>query len=160
MRRLLQKLSAQEWALEHGGKHVYRGLIEGMLEHTRFANAADWLELLALPTEARDWTDADQSSLTSEFEDYCNEGIGDDRRNCSTTDEKSGLIDSLTELGKKTGRDFSKEIERLSDSIAEGEEEDSTEQSEISNGTSFAPSAIIVVTDDDVRQLFRTLKDE
>ena len=130
-----------------------------MLEHVRFANAADWLELLALPTETLDWTDADQSGLTSEFEDYCNDGIGDDRRNCSTTDEMSGLIDSLTELGKYTGRDFSKEIERLSESIAEGEEERPTEQGEISGGTSFS-SPSIVVTDDDVRQLFLTLKDE
>jgi hypothetical protein len=159
VRRLLQKLGAQKWVLEHGGKSFYQRLLEGMLEHVRFANAADWLELLALPTETLDWTDADQSGLTSEFEDYCNDGIGDDRRNCSTTDEMSGLIDSLTELGKYTGRDFSKEIERLSESIAEGEEERPTEQGEISGGTSFS-SPSIVVTDDDVRQLFLTLKDE
>ena len=161
VRRLLQKISTQKWVLGHGGKEVYRRLLDGMLEHVRFASAADWIELLALPDEALHWTAGDKSSLASEFKSYCDDGVGDDRRNCTTVDEMNGLIESLTELGQKTSHDFSYEIDQLSESIAEREEEKPkpAERDDTPSGTSFAAPAV-VATADDVREMFSTLRAE
>ena len=159
--RLLRQTVAHQWLLEHGGRAVYRKLLDAMLEQVQFANADDWLELLALPDDAMDWTANDQSRLTSAFKDYWDSGIAEDRYHCSTVDALNGLIGSLSELGKKAGIDFSSDIGRLAERIDELEEERPVleDRVESPSGTSL-PSAIPVVTDDDIRQMFFTLKDE
>ena len=147
----------------HGGHVLYRTLLDGILAHVQFANAADWLELLALQDEALDWTTNDKSNLAIEFKTYCESGIAEDGRNCSTVDEMNDLIGSLTDLAKGTGINFSYDIGLLSESIAELEEERPAlaEGGDIPSGTSFSvPLSVVVVTDDDVRQMFSTLKDE
>jgi len=65
----------------------------------------------------------------------------------------------LTELGQKTGIDFSHDIGVLAERIAEHEESPEAERSEISTGTSFSSPAP-VVTESDVLQMFSTLKGE
>jgi hypothetical protein len=161
VRRLLQKIAAQKWLLERGGHTYYRKLLDGMLEHVQFASAADWLELLVLPDEALDWTGADQSNLNSEFKSYCENGVSDDRYNCSTVDEMNSLIGSLSELGEKARADFSFDIGLLSERIAQREEERPTLEkgNNIPSDTHLSATAP-VVTDGDVRQMFSTLKNE
>lgn len=161
VRRLLQKIAAQNWLLERGGRTFYRKVLDGMLEHLRFASAADWLELLTLPDEALDWTATDQSNLNSEFESYRDNGVSDDRHNCSTVDEMDSLIGSLSELGQKAGTDFSYDIGRLSEQIAEREEERTAleEGNDTPSGTLLSATAPVVSVDD-VRQMFWTLKNE
>jgi hypothetical protein len=160
-RKLLQKIAAQEWLLERGGRAYYRKVLDGLLEYARYASAEDWLELLALPDEALDWTASDQSNLVSEFDGYRESGVADDRHNCSTVDEMNNLIGSLSALGERTGIDFSYDIQLLSEDVAEREEERPA-----LTGGDHVPSGPLpqvsepVVTDDDVRQMFSTLKDE
>jgi hypothetical protein len=66
---------------------------------------------------------------------------------------------SLEQLGSTLGHDFSKEIRQLEEDIAEVEEEEESES--LSEGSSIPRDSMStqrnVVTDDDVRQMFRTL---
>jgi Restriction endonuclease len=160
--RLLQGIAEQTWFLKNGGGHeIYLNLLHGMLEHIRFASAADWLQLLALPDEAVAWTAEDQSRLDVNFKVYCGSGIDEDRRNCSTVDEMSELVDSLTELGKRTGKDFSDDIEGLSESIAEREERRSAPTRGGNIPTTKEISSVApIMTDNDARQMFSTLRDK
>ena len=70
------------------------------------------------------------------------------------------LRDSLARLGDKAGYDFSYEMERLDEDIAEREEKPES----LSEGNGIPGSATLtlheVVTDDDVRQMFSTLGSE
>lgn len=159
VRRLLRETSSRTWVLEYGGLEVYRRLLDGMLEHIRFANAEDWLELLALPDEVLAWTPMNQELLVSEFGRYCDDGIWDDRHNCSTVDEMTGLIESLTELGQRTGRDFSSDIGLLAESIAEREEEKPEVGDSRAIPENVPSSSSPLMTDDDVRQMFATLSE-
>jgi hypothetical protein len=159
-KRLLQTIAAQKWLLEHGAQALYRRILDGMLEHARFASAADWVELLNLPTEVPGWSADDESNLSAEFENYCDDGIRDDRYNCSTVEDMNSLIDSLTELGQKTGKDFSYSIGLLDESIEEREESkpEAGEDTLVRFGWPINPFLSPVGTDDDVRQMFDTLK--
>lgn len=161
VRRLLQKMAAKGWILEHGGRALYRKLLESVLQHLQFANADDWLQLLALSEEAMGWTAADQSNLNSEYKNYCDAGVSDERRSCTTVDEMSSLTESLAELGRKVGTDFGYDIELLAERIAEREEERPAlvKEAEFPSGASHS-SPVPVVTDEDVRQMFATLKSE
>jgi hypothetical protein len=63
------------------------------------------------------------------------------------------------ELGTKRNHNFTKEIRRLQEDIAEAEEEEHSES--LSSGESFSSDAAVMAhdstTDDDVRQMFETL---
>jgi hypothetical protein len=158
VRRLLREIAGNRWFLAHGGRVVYRYLLDGVLNHLSFASAFDWLELLAFPEGALEWTEADQFKLDSEVNEYCKIGVKDDRRNCMTVDEMNELIGSLSELGSKVAIDLSSEIDCLNEAIAEREEARSalSERSGIPGDPVFSLQAA-VVSDEDVRQMFRTL---
>lgn len=100
----------------------------------------------------------DQFKLDSEVNEYCKIGVKDDRRNCRTVDEMNELIGSLSELGSKVAIDLSSEIDCLNEAIAEREEARSalSERSGIPGDAVFSLQAA-VVSDEDVRQMFRTL---
>jgi hypothetical protein len=70
------------------------------------------------------------------------------------------INDSLAQLGEQVGHDFSYDIQRLEEDIAEAESQE--EHEELSEGSGLPQSATrhlreVVVTDDDVRQMFKTL---
>lgn len=71
----------------------------------------------------------------------------------------NGLIDSLTELGQKTGKDFSYYIGLVTESIEEREESkpEAGEDPPL-RLSAVGPSLPPAVTHDDVRQMFDTLK--
>jgi hypothetical protein len=155
---LLREASAHEWFLKDGsGLEMCRRVLAAMLDHLQFANASEWLELLTLPAQTPAWTAEDQSQLGQAFKEYCESGVSEERRECSTEDEMITLIESLTELGKKTTQNFSYHISLLSESIAEREERASAPSERVSFPSS---SPVASVTDEDVRQMFSTLRDK
>ncbi len=141
----------------NGGRDIYHRLIQELLEHLTFATASDWIELVKLPKTALDWTAAHQAILDKELKAYCENGVQDDRYNRNGPDEMSELRDSLSSLGEKIGYDFSYQIQRLEEDIAEKEEEPEP----LSEGGGIPRNATVareeVFTDDDARQMFSTL---
>jgi hypothetical protein len=155
--RLLAELGKNAWVMGNGGRDIYHRLIQELLEHLTFATASDWIELVKLPKTALDWTAAQQAILDKELKAYCENGVQDDRYNRNGPDEMSELRDSLTSLGEKIGYDFSYQIQRLEEDIAEKEEEPEP----LSEGGGIPRNATVareeVFTDDDARQMFSTL---
>jgi hypothetical protein len=159
--RLLNGISENRWFAAHGGRAMHRKLLDGMLNHLNFATASDWLELVALRERAVNLTEDHQSTPDRGLKEYCENGVGDDRRDLTRADEKSDLKDSLAQLGTKVGYDFSYDIRRLEEDIAERKEEPES----LNEGSGIGiPSETLtlkeVVTDDDVRQMFSTLGNE
>ena len=156
---LLDRLQNLPWVLAHGGRALYRKLLEQMLGHLTFATAADWLVLSDLPKQSMAWTLENQAVLDQAFQEYCDEGLNEERSNTGDSDEMGALLSSLMELGTKRNHNFSKEIRRLQEDIAEAEEEEHSES--LRSGDSFrsddAAMAYDSTTDDDVRQMFETL---
>ena len=130
-----------------------------MLGHLTFATAADWLVLSDLPKQSMGWTPENQAALDQAFQEYCDEGFDEERSNTGSSDEMGALLGSLMELATKRNHNFSKEIHRLQEDIAEAEEEEHSES--LSSGDSFPSDAAAMTydttTDDDVRQMFETL---
>jgi hypothetical protein len=156
---LLERLRKLPWVLAHGGRAIYRRLLEEMLGHLTFATAADWVVLSGLPAQSTGWAAENQATLDQAFQKYCDEGFSEERSNTGNSDEMGALLSSLMELGARRNYNFSKEVRRLQEDIAEAEEEEHSES--LSSGDSFPSSAAAVTydstTDDDVRQMFETL---
>ncbi len=157
--RLLAAISEHAWFLDHGGRDVYRRLLNGILDGLTFARADDWLDLLAFPAKALEWTEADESRLSAALQHYRQHGIEDERHDCTSLDELTGLRESLGQLNKKFALDFGYVIRRLDDDIAE--REDRPQRLEEGSGISRNRATIRdrVVTDDEVREMFRTLRE-
>ncbi len=124
---LLERLRKLPWVLAHGGRALYRRLLEEMLGHLTYATAADWLVLSDLPKQSMGWTPENQAVLDQAFQEYCDEGFDEERSNTGDRDEMGGLLSSLMELGTKRNHNFSKEIRRLQEDIVEAEEEQHSE---------------------------------
>jgi hypothetical protein len=58
--RLLVKIAENRWFLDHGGLEVYQRLLKGVLDALGFARVDDWLEILAFPSKALEWSDIDE----------------------------------------------------------------------------------------------------
>jgi hypothetical protein len=99
---------------------MYRGLLDGILQNLRFARATDWVAILPFVEKPRFWNDADKATVRNAFSEYRDEGVTDERYDCTTFDEIGGLVDDLTSL-QKFGVDFSQAIDRLNQDIAERE---------------------------------------
>ena len=115
--------------------------------------------LSGLPAQSTGWAAENQATLDQAFQKYCDEGFSEERSNTGNSDEMGALLSSLMELGARRNYNFSKEVRRLQEDIAEAEEEEHSES--LSSGDSFPSSAAAVTydstTDDDVRQMFETL---
>lgn len=156
---LLEKLRKLPWVLAHGGHALYRRLLDETLGHLTFATAADWLALSDLPKRSMGWSVENQAALDQAFQEYCDEGFNEERSNTGDSDEMGALLSSLTELATKRNHNFSQEIRQLQEDISEAEEEEHSES--LSSGDSFPSDAAAMAhdstTDDDVRQMFKTL---
>lgn len=135
-------------------------ILDELLNHLEFARASDWRELPAFADRAVEWTATDRSKVAEEFKYYRDHGVSDDSRDCTTVDEMNELIGSLSELGRKFKADFSSEIDSLSEAIAECEETRDRLTEGSGSPTAITPQDASTVTDDDVRQMFRTLLSE
>jgi hypothetical protein len=156
--RLLSQISENDWSLAHGGRDMYRRLLDGLLQNMGLARATDWVAILPFAQKPSFWTDADKATVRDAFAKYRDEGVTDERYDCTTLDEMGGLVDDLTSL-QKFGADFSQAIDRLNQNIAEREDG----RDEPDEGTGISPSVTTVhsreTTDEEVRDMFRTLCD-
>jgi len=89
----------------------------------------------------------------------CKDEISD----CTTLDEMSGLIDSLSILLKKYGLDVGSAIQKLNEEIKErleddGEDEDLGVYDDYQRGQARRIASQEMISDDDVSQMFSTLR--
>ena len=103
MLRLLEAIAENYWLVDHGGREIYRRLLTGVLEALDYARAEDWLDILAFPTKAIEWSDADAEQLQTALRRYKQKGARDERYDCTTVDELTGLRESLSKLCTEYG---------------------------------------------------------
>jgi hypothetical protein len=156
--RLLEAIAENRWFLDHGGREVYRSLLTEVVDALGYARAEEWLNILEFQTKAIEWSDADEEKLKTAFQHYKQSGVDDERRDCTSTPEMTGLRESLSKLSAEYGLDFEYAIERLDEDIAERGEEHPHE-----GGSGYSrdqtPPLHDLVTDDQVREMFRTLRE-
>jgi hypothetical protein len=158
--RLLATITDNGWFLDHGGREMYRKLLNGLLDGLAFARADDWLDLLAFPTKALEWAEEDEARLKTALCNYEEDGARDERRDCSTVDELAGLRESLSKLHVEYGLDLAYEIDRLDEDISERSEGSSDSEEGSGYWRDQTPVRLEVTTDDEVREMFRTLCQE
>jgi len=146
------------WFWVQGGRSIYRVVIEGLLEHINSAGAQDWAKLLDLPIKAPEWSEVDEERLDAGFEYFLRDGVNDERDMCDDVSDLESLIDALKELNERFGVDFGQVIESIESKIAFHEERTRYDDSG-GGGFSGAPDPKVdnSVTEDDVREMFRTL---
>jgi hypothetical protein len=157
---LLQEIGTRVWFLAHGGQTLYRKILDELVNHLKFAQASDWLELLAFSDRFSEGTVTSRSKIAKGFRCYRDHGVSDERMDCTTVDEMNELVDSLSELDRNFNTDFSDEISSLREAVAEREETNDPLSEGSGIPTVATPQDAYTVTDDDVRQMFRTLVDE
>lgn len=157
--RLLAVIAENRWFLDHGGRKVYQRLLKGVLDALAFARADDWLDLLAFPAKAFEWSDADENQLAMALRLYEHKGARDERYDCTTVDELMGLRESLDKLRNEYGLDLKYQIERLDEDIAEREEGSRNLEEGSGYSRDRTPVRHDLVTDDEVREMFRTLRE-
>lgn len=157
--RLLVKITENCWFLDHGGREVYQRLLKGVLDALDFARADDWLDILAFPSKALEWSDIDEQQLTMGVRQYEQEGARDERYDCTTLDELAGLRESLDKLRKEYSLALDRQINLLDEDIAEREEESQDLEEGSGYGRGWIPVKHDLVTDDEVREMFSTLRE-
>lgn len=157
--RLLATIAKNRWFLDHDGREVYQKLLKGVLDALDFARADDWLDLLAFPAKALEWSNTDQNQLEMALRHYEHNGARDERYDCTTVDEMMGLRESLDKLRNEYGLDLEYEIDMLDEEIAEREEGSRNLEEGSGYWRELTPVQHDLVTDDEVREMFRTLRE-
>ena len=157
--RLLNAITENPWFLNHGGREVYHRLLAGVIDALDYARADDWLDILAFSAKEIEWSDADENRIETACRHYEQNGVKDERYDCTTIDELTGLRESLSRLSAEYGLNLKREIERLDDEIAEREEESQNHENGIRNLRDRIPVRHDLVTDDQVREMFQTLRE-
>jgi hypothetical protein len=157
--RLLTTIAENRWFLDNGGREIYRKLLKGVLDALAFARADDWLDLLVFPAKALEWSHADENQLKMALRRYEQNGARDERYDCTTVDELMGLRGSLDKLRNEYGLDLKYQIELLDEDIAEREEGSPNLKEGSGYWQDRTPARHDVVTDDEVREMFRTLRE-
>lgn len=158
--RILRTMKEKAWFWMQGGRSIYRVVIDGLLDHIDAARAHDWITLLEFPDNAPEWTEADQEELSAGIECYRRDGVDYDRDSCSEVSDLEELRGSLKELNERFGVDFARTITSIESDIAEREER-SRDDDDAGGGFSRGsdPSPATLVTEDDVREMFKTLRE-
>lgn len=156
--RTLDAIGESVWFCENGGREIYRKMLDGLLGHLDQAEASDWMVLLDFPSGALDWDSSDEKSLRDGIENYQSQGVFDEKRSCAGVDSLIELRDALTEISDEHDVDFYQIINSLDEEIAERQEPDPEyERGSYSDRTVSESSETL--TEDDVREMFRTLRD-
>lgn len=157
--RTLEAMKNKDWYLRNGGMAVYRTVLDGLLTYLVVAGAHDWLTLLKFPDSALEWLESDEARLSEAVDHYRREGVREDFDNCSDTDDLNELRTSLSELTQQYGLDFARMLSSIDDAMAErNEREPEYEGGGFPGGHRQAERAE-VVTEDEVREMFRTLRE-
>jgi hypothetical protein len=157
--RLMVKTVENRWFLDHGGREVYQRLLEGVLDALNFANADDWLDILAFPSKALEWSDKEQQQLEIGVQQYVQEGVSDERYDCTTLDELVELRESLDKLQSEYDLPLDRHIKLIDEDIAEREWENDDPQEGSGYGRGGVHVTHDLATDDEVREMFSTLRD-
>lgn len=155
----LGTMKKSTWFMDHGGEEIYRAVLDGLLSHINEAWSNDWRDLLELPEKAVRWTDSDERLLTAGLAHYRQQGVDEERDNCGDVSEMNELKGSLQELEDKYGLGFGPTILAIEFDIEErddGQRDDDGEGGGFSH-RSGAPE-VDLMTDDDVREMFQTLR--
>lgn len=158
--RTLRSMKEKGWVWIQGGRSIYRVVIDGLLDHVNSAGAQDLILLLEFQDNAPEWTEADEKRLSAGLEYYRCHGVDYDRDGCPDVSDLEELRGSLMELKKRFGVDFSVTIASIESDIAESEErarDDDDEGGGFSRESS--PSPADSITEDDVREMFKTLRE-
>ncbi|MFT3803642.1 MAG: restriction endonuclease [Burkholderiaceae bacterium] len=154
----LEAMKEHAWYLSQGGKSIHRTVLDGLLGHLEMASAFDWLALLQFPDSALEWSDRDEQQLSEALTHYRSEGVRYDIDNCTDTSELNDLRTSLTELAQQYDLDFARTIASIDEKISEREEREPEYE-----GSGYSRSAAVgqaeVVTEDEVREMFKTLRE-
>jgi hypothetical protein len=122
------------------------------------ARAYDWLAIIAFVADATDLTEADRERFEAALEVFCESSVDDEISECTTLDQMVELNASLQELVTKYGLRLEDSIHRLESEIADREEERSyDEEGPFGGGSSIVNQE--VMSDDDVSEMFSTLRD-
>lgn len=158
--RTLRAMKESSWFWNQGGRSIYRIIVDGMLARMSSAGAEDWITLLEFPANAPEWTETDETQLKVGLEKYRCHGVHSDRDNCSDVSDLDQLRLALMDLTERFGIDFKLILASIESDIAEREEftpDDRDEEVEFSRG--FDPSSADSVTEEDVREMFKTLRE-
>jgi hypothetical protein len=154
----LSTMKDSEWFLEHGGRAIYRTILDGLLSRVGAAWANDWIRLLQLPEQAVSWTDGDERLLSTGLDYYRETGFRYEQEQCEDTSEMAELKNSLVELEQKYSLGLSHTITLLEESIQE-QEHSAHHDDEEAGGFSHRASLPITdaMSEDDVRGMFSGL---
>jgi DNA polymerase III delta prime subunit len=155
--RLLSELSALSWFIANGGNDVRRQLTDQLIAAADYAGAEEWLELWDAPNILGYLTDNDKSALGVAFDRYRIQGLREELLNSDNLDDKKSLISNLEELGKKSGFQFAATIKDLEEEIAATDEHSDSQVGGEGLHTASRSSLDGGMTDDQVREMFRTL---
>ncbi|WP_211441445.1 nSTAND3 domain-containing NTPase [Collimonas humicola] len=158
--RTLRTMKESVWFWAQGGQSIYRVVIDGLLANINSVGAQDWITLLEFPDNAPEWTENDEERLGEGLEYYRRDGVDYDRDNCSDVSDLEALNVSLKELNERFGVDFARTIKSIESEIAEREErtrDDDVEGGGFSRGADTSPADF--VTEEDVREMFKTLRE-
>ena len=143
--------------LDHGGREIYRSLLDGILDQLSIARANDWLQMLQFPYEALEWTEADEPRVSEPLKQYLADGVDYERLDCTTLDEMSDLRETLDNLSKDFGLDFADDIRNLDEAIDEIDESRDEDNERSGYSGRAASTHTKMISDDDVAQMFSTL---
>lgn len=161
---LFATIAENTWFFSHGGgRALYRTLLDSLMNELRYARADDWAGLIEFKKTAVDLTQTEENYFTDALGLYCSSGVKDEISDCTTLDEMSGLIDSLSILLKKYGLDVGSAIQKLNEEIKErleddGEDEDPGVYDDYQRGQARRIASQEMISDDDVSQMFSTLR--
>jgi hypothetical protein len=161
---LFATIAENTWFFSHGGgRALYRTLLDSLMNELRYARADDWAGLIEFKKTAVDLTQTEENYFTDALGLYCSSGVKDEISDCTTLDEMSGLIDSLSILLKKYGLDVGSAIQKLNEEIKErleddGEDEDLGVYDDYQRGQARRIASQEMISDDDVSQMFSTLR--
>lgn len=157
--RLLDDLADFTWFYENIGIDVRRELTNRLISSADVASAENWIHLLELPEKFSHLDDDQKSKLSSAFEHYKTVGVREDVRDTSDIEDRRGFLNALERLAKVSGHAFSEIVVELKEQIAtmDEAEDELTDSGERHRLKSEASPPTDELTDDQVREMFRTL---
>ena len=150
----------EKWFFANGGKAIYLKLLDNMMNELYAASADDYIALIEFHRSAVGWTAADDTRLDEALRHYERSGASNDLRSCSDVSELSELRDALDRLHNEFGVDLRYEIGRLDEEMAEREERITGFRTGGSGGMSSSRPSGPAISDDELREMFYTLRDK
>lgn len=158
---IFRAMNRTRWLKSCGGWKMLTPLNRKLIAALPAAKAKDALDLLDALADGAKFTPATQKAIKAALEPKFEDCFLDERCDCSNADEMVALKEVFERLEQKHQRDFSSEILRLEDAIAEVEaSETPTPANEEALVIARSDIGEIEIDDDVIRSLFGTLVDQ